>query len=68
MKKIITFLAALIILLHVLAFSIDTIGIDQLIPCILGYLTVWVIFMMIEFKPEEPFEDDSFETPDEYNH
>jgi hypothetical protein len=41
-------LAVMIIASHILAYKKDVFGIDQLIPSILGYFSIWAILMTLD--------------------
>lgn len=66
-SRIIRISASIIILLiiafHFYSYHHNQIGLDQLIPCLLGYLALWGIFMIAEFGNSEnkPVKNDQHE-------
>jgi hypothetical protein len=63
-KIFFTIVTVAVIVAHFIGYSNNTFGIDQLIPCILGYLAIWVILMSME-----PNQDDGewYSTQDDKN-
>lgn len=49
-RIIVTVLSIVVIIWHVIAFKKDVFGIDQLIPCIVGYFSLWAILMNYELE------------------
>lgn len=47
-KIFVTIIAIAVIAWHIWAYTQDYFGVDQLIPCIVGYFSVWGILMSYE--------------------